>query len=294
MEWLTVETVEDIQRALRAGMPVHDHVAGVQHATVAGLLEYNCLRHAVADGSVPPLPDAIRSSRLGRALAEIRSPLGLRTTGSQKPHVRSVEAREIEFHALEGSEPTLAPAWEDFMVRFVQSAVEAGFSRVIADGICATLHEMGENAPLHAASPVGAVAGYHVTPGVATFSVVDVGVGVLASLQRCPDYAGLRHHGDALRAVLRDRASRFGRGRGGNGFRQLFKSLADQRGELRFRTGEARVTMSGELTDALGTETFGEPLPGFQITVVCRAGDGLADRPLLKKPRILDNAPRAR
>jgi hypothetical protein len=106
---------------------------------------------------------------------EIRSPLGLRRSGSQKPHIRSVDTREVEFHSLEGENPTLEPAWEDYMVRFVRSAVAAGFRQVIADGICATLHEMAENVQIHAASPVGAVAGYHVTPGVSAFTIVDVG-----------------------------------------------------------------------------------------------------------------------
>ncbi|MBN9119922.1 MAG: hypothetical protein J0I06_12300 [Planctomycetes bacterium] len=281
MNWLTVELVEGLQQAIRQGMPVHDHINNIQHATLAGLLEYGCLRYTAASDSLPPLPAVVQISPLGRALSEIRSPLGLRSSGSQKPHIRSVDTREVEFHALEGENPTLEPAWEDYMVRFVRSAVAAGFRQVIADGICATLHEMAENVQIHAASPVGAVAGYHVTPGVSAFTIVDVGVGVLASLRTCREYAHLSHHGDALQAVLRDHASKFGRGKGGNGFRQLFKSLADQRGELRFRTGQARVTMSGELTNALGTESFGEPIPGFQITVVCQTADATTNRPLM-------------
>ncbi|CAN5538096.1 hypothetical protein BH11PLA2_BH11PLA2_16500 [soil metagenome] len=281
MEWLTVKMVEGLHEAIRLGLPVSGHVANLRHATIAGLLEYGCLRYSITDGSLPTLPNTILSGRLGQALNEIRSPLGFRSNGSQKPHVKSVEIREVEFHALEGSAPTLDPAWEDFANRFFRSAVDAGFQKVVADGIGATMHELAENVFLHAESPVGAVAGYHVSPGVACFTIADVGVGVLASLRTCSEYTHLQYHGEALSAVLRNHASKFGSGKGGNGFRQLFKSLVDQRGELRFRTGEARMTMSGELSSALGVGSFGESLPGFQITVVCRTANAITDHPLL-------------
>jgi hypothetical protein len=281
---LTVGLVEELQQAVRRGRPVADHVIRLTDATLAGLLEYGCLRWAVADDAViPPLPTALLSGPLGQALLQVRSALGPRSTGPQRRHLKSVDTQEAEFYVLEGDEASAEPAWEDFQIRFVRSAVASGFTRTIANGLSAALQEMADNACLHARSPAGALVGYHVPPGAALFCVVDVGIGVLESLRSHHDYAHLQLHRDALLTALQDGASRFGRGQGGYGFRQVFKALADQYGQLRFRSGQGCICMAGTGLDVTvgDARIIAESLPGFQVTVCCRTHDAVSERPLL-------------
>src|SRR5947209_708367 len=131
---------------------------------------------------------------------------------------------------------------------------------------------MTENAVIHAAAPAILV-GYHAVRGYTLFCVADVGIGVLASLRRNPKLSGLRLHNEAIRAALQGgTTSRLPEeGGGGFGFRQVFTSLADLWGSLRFRSGEGCLTMEGTDCDAnQGSVTHPPPLPGFQVTICCR------------------------
>ena len=168
MTLLTAELVEELQQALRLGRGVAKHVTGLREATLAGLLEYGCLRYAVGDDAVlPPLPPAVLSGALGQALLTVRSPLGPRTTGTQKAPVRAVGVREAEFHVLDGEQASVQADWKLFLVRFSDSAFAAGLPRTIADGLGAALQEMADNACEHARSPAGALVGYHALAGAA-------------------------------------------------------------------------------------------------------------------------------
>jgi len=129
MSKLTVGLVEELQQAIRLGRPVAEHVLRLTAATLTGLLEYGCLRYSVADAAVlPPLSPAVLSGPRGQALLAVRSPLGPRTTGRQKAHAKHVDPQEAEFHVLEGEEASAQPDWDDFLVRFSNSAVKVGFT----------------------------------------------------------------------------------------------------------------------------------------------------------------------
>lgn len=135
---------------------------------------------------------------------------------------------------------------------------------------------MADNACEHARSPAGALVGYHALAGAAAFCVVDVGVGVLESLRGHPDHAHLRLHRDALREALRYGVSCRLHEPGGTGFHTVFKSLAEQHGQVRFRTGQGCISMAGRHFDpTVGDETFPEPLPGFQVAACCRVREGI-------------------
>lgn len=111
---------------------------------------------------------------------------------------------------------------------------------------------------------------------------MDVGIGVLESLRSNPAYAGLRLHRDALREALRYGVSCRRDEPGGTGFHTVIKSLAEQHGHLRFRSGEGCITMTGCHFDAtVGDETFPEAMPGFQVTVCCRINGTVAAPPMI-------------
>jgi hypothetical protein len=280
MEYLTVKLVEEIQEAAQMGVAVDGAIARLQHATLPALLEYGCLRWAT-NGTFPPLPQAVEASPLGQALLQVRSELGLRSTGPQKPRLKRLDTQPIEFHVIDGRDGFDDEEWGQFEIRFDRSAQSVGFPAKKAHALHGALHEMAENAVIHAEAPTAILVGYQTLPGMALFCVADVGIGVLASLRSHPAYQHLQLHKDAIRAALHDGTTRFGPNTRGTGFRQVFKALAAQWGYLRFRSGNGCVTLDGQRLDAdQGEETFPPQLPGFQVTVCCRTSAALPAHPL--------------
>lgn len=269
--WLTCELVEELQQAAAAGQAVDCFVDPLENSTLPALLEYGCARWHYP--SLTALPAPVFASPLGRGLQEVRSELGLRTTGRQKQPPRMITPTAHEFFVLEGSDsPTTNQDWLEFLVRFRQSVKSAGFDLERAKGIAAALGEMADNATVHANAPVGVLVGYHVIDGAAVCCVADVGIGVLASLTSHEAYRHVQSHKEAVRLALRSGVTRYGPGQGGLGFYHVFKALAAMSGTLRFRSGEGCVTMDGTDFDAdKGEEIYVLFRPGFQVTICCRA-----------------------
>jgi hypothetical protein len=281
--WLTVKFVEALHHAVRNRRDVAPAVAALRNATLPGLMEYGCLKRTLPASSLPDLPKAVLDSLVGQALQQVRSDLGLRTTGKARPPLKRVDPQSVEFWVIDGEEGFTDQSWEVFEIRFNRSARNGGFTGSVADGLQGALHEMAENAVIHSEAPTGILAGYQVTPEAALFTVVDVGIGILASLRTHAAYQHFQVHLEAIRAALHVGVSRFGPGEGGLGFSQVFKSLAADSGLLRFRSGEGCITMDGTDLDAdtKGNETFPPGLPGFQVTVCCRKGATLQSEPLV-------------
>ncbi|HEY3966565.1 MAG TPA: hypothetical protein VGM05_18530 [Planctomycetaceae bacterium] len=224
----------------------------------------------------------ISASPLGRAIQEVRSEIGLRTTGSQKLPPRTITPQAHEFFVLEGNDPTTSRDWGEFLVRFRQSIKSVGFDLEKAKGIAAALGEMADNASVHSNAPVGVLVGYQVIDRAAVCCVADVGDGVLKSLTTHEAYHHVRSHKDAVRLALRRGVSRFGPGQGGFGFYNVFKSLAAMSGTLRFRSGEGCVTMDGTDFEAdKGEESYVLFRSGFQVTICCRVSNGADPLPLV-------------
>jgi hypothetical protein len=270
---LTVKMVMDIQRALRNGRSVDEHVASLKRASLPGLMEYGCLRWAKPQ-SVPPLPPAILSSPLGLALQEVVSPLGLRQRGVGKKPARDSKRREFEFTVVADECDVAGNAlFEEYLLRFENGAKDIGLPSRTATKMNASLHEMAANAVTHAKAPVPALIGYEVRGNAASFCVVDVGIGVLKSLHKNEKYKHVQWHSDAIRLAIQEGVSSVvGDFQRGNGFRSVFKSLAEQYGILHFRSGEGSVEMHGMDLDAdRGEERRSQPFAdGFRVAVSCR------------------------
>jgi len=281
MTWLTVQLVEELQHLLPDVDRIADVVGGLQQATLAGLMEYGCLRWANGD-CYPQLPPAITRSKLGMALEEVRTALGLRMSGPPKPPLRRADVQPAEFHIIETETDLLSPDWDQFVLRYDRSTRSVGFSPASAGLLQAALCEMADNAILHSDSPLEALVGYRVMEGVSQFCVVDVGIGVLRSLTGCGDYRHLQIHNDAIKLALKDGISRRGTRRGGFGFRQVFKAIVSQWGVLRFRSGEGCISMDGyDLDCDQGVESYPPFLPGFQVSVCCKARNRKRLEPLV-------------
>jgi anti-sigma regulatory factor (Ser/Thr protein kinase) len=278
--WLTCESVEELQQAAEVGRPIATFMGSLNGATLPGIVEYGCAKWQRP--SLPPLPAAIASSPLGRALLEVKSDLGLRKDGERRIAPRTITPQSHEFYVLDGDDPTVNRDWQEFLVRFRQSVKHIGFSQDKAQGLAAALGEMADNAILHARATVGVLVGYHVVDGAAVCSVADVGIGVLASLRENEDYQNLETHAAAIRTALQDGATRYGTGNGGYGFRNVFKVLAAMWGTLRFRSGQGCISMDGTACDAdRGEEMHVLDRAGFQVTICCRTSAQSTQIPLI-------------
>jgi anti-sigma regulatory factor (Ser/Thr protein kinase) len=278
--WLTVGSVTDIQYAVQANRAVRSKIESLQGATLPALIEYKCLvwsRTVV----LPPLPPTIEHSDLGIALAslEMRIRAGCQARPTDMP---TLQGHSAEFTLLSHKEQLLCDPWALFEARLNRSATMAGFSRPISDLLQGALHEMAENSLLHSNSSFPVIVGYHALNGFIQFCVADIGIGVLGSLRTCGDYSGLKTHAEAIRNALHDGVTRFGRQRGGFGFRPVFKAVVSEWGLLRFRSGEGCITIDGKGCDAdSGKESSLPFLPGFQVTVSCRTDPAIPSTPLL-------------
>lgn len=146
------------------------------------------------------------------------------------------------------------------------------------------MQEMADNVVQHSGPdeehPGAGLVGYHVEESWMTYAVADVGQGVLSSLETNPKWSVLSHSRDALRAAIYQRASRRIESPGGDGFSQVQKSLADLNGALRFRSGDACLTLVGRRCVRQATLSSNPYLAGFQLAVTCCLAMDNSPRPL--------------
>ncbi len=158
-----------------------------------------------------------------------------------------------------------------FKLEAQRAAGAVGFPRKLAAQLVGAFEEIQCNVYDHSGASASGLAAYRATARRFEFAVSDGGRGVLASLRSCPDYAHLTDHGAALVLMLKDGVSRYGKGTShGNGFRDLFRGLANMNGELRFRSGDQAVTIDGVNPRSMPATTSEKvPLVGFVASVIC-------------------------
>jgi hypothetical protein len=267
---LTVKLVEGLHLAAIRGFNdrVRSIVSNLQDASMPGLVEYQCLRRSTCDTlDLPALPEQVRRSVVGRALGEVDSPYGMRTSG-RFFYNSNLQPSAAEFFHLRTVEDYVGHEYRLFETRWGKAGERIGL-RSLSSLLQLALSAMCENGVLHAKCSDGILAGYRLKTDSVLFSVADTGRGVLGSLKTNPHYSNLIHHVDALREALKFGVSCTDTG--GTGFYQVFKALTGQHGTIRFRTGNACITMDGRnFQEDLGNITYPETMQGFQVTVCCR------------------------
>lgn len=166
--------------------------------------------------------------------------------------------------------------WEQWALHAQNVAAARGLDRSLVDGLIGALIELQDNVYLHSEAPATGLVAYAAAPGVFEFVVADAGVGVLASLTKNPEFAGIKDSGEALRVAASDGASRFDRSTGhGFGIGQLFKALARDAGELRFRSGDYAMAIRGDQPSLTGkVDTIQKAwLDGLIISVRCTSSE---------------------
>jgi len=100
--------------------------------------------------------------------------------------------------------------------------------------------------------------------------LADLGRGALHSLKENPKWGQLQNSKDALLAIIQQHASRRPYGGDGEGFKEVFRSLANLNGLIELFSGDGRIRItSTPPSGRQATPQFTGLLSGFQITVNC-------------------------
>jgi hypothetical protein len=169
------------------------------------------------------------------------------------------------------ADPMIGTEWTRLSLQTKRAAIAAGFTDRIAAQLSAAVDELASNVYEHSQAPETGVVVYRGTPGLFEFVVADAGVGALATLRTNPKLQHLATDREALPMALQDGCSRFSDPLRGNGFKDLFRGLANHEGNLRFRSGEAAVLIDGQSPSLLRPRVKPKVrLNGFMTSVSCR------------------------
>lgn len=163
--------------------------------------------------------------------------------------------------------------WLEFIIRFSEALVQAGYDRTYARALAYSLHEMGDNVRQHAGSQPKetnrSAAGWHVVGNTAAFAVVDLGRGVRASLQTNPTWAALKSDQDALLAVLKKQATRKSENTVGDGYREVVHNFVSRNGCLAVRSGVSEVAATGSVVDGAIRTSVHPYFSGTRVVAWC-------------------------
>jgi hypothetical protein len=155
-----------------------------------------------------------------------------------------------------------------FQERFKAALRQGGVSSEPAHALVGAFAEMANNAAEHSFAAIPPVASFETRAERWTFSVTDVGCGVVESLRRNPAYATVRDGKNALSLALQHGVSGTGKAGRGTGFTTLFKSLADRRCTIRFRSAGVAAACTATSPTAASLEILVlPPRMGFHVTV---------------------------
>lgn len=260
---LTFDVVDDLVAAHTRGK-----LTGAQAAT------------AFAPSSVGPLIELSFEANTGRygpllesrwldsvTQADLRSAL----RGAENVWLDGMQHRGFLRTVFDPSKVRDDPARTQFLMAARKSAEAVGFAAPTAQSLAAAIREMESNVHEHSGKAISGIVVFQARPSDFEFVAADGGVGILATLRQAPEFKQLSDHGRALHAALQEGVSRYGRSADhGNGFRDLFRGLADLHAELRFRSGDHALTISGrpELRQAVLAQKA--PFQGFLASVRCR------------------------
>ena len=162
--------------------------------------------------------------------------------------------------------------WDQWAKHAENAALAAGLPRGLAAGLMGALGELQDNVLEHSGRPDTGLVAYGASTDAFEFVVADAGRGVLASLRENPEFAHLADCGAALRVAASDGATRhvYTTGRG-YGISQLFRALAYDAADLRFRSGDHALRLCGDAPRLTGKVELVQKawLDGLTISVRC-------------------------
>lgn len=263
--------LDDIRRKLAQGQRAAVERIEIDGITLSAALELACIGSAWrAAGDALGLSLFDRWCDRAPRLAEASSAID----GARSTHAPTFAAPEVELHGVRTRDDLLDTRWDLYRQRFNRSLQAHGFSTTIATGLSKAFAEMADNIAQHSPSsdddPLRGVVGYHVANRWATFAVVDLGRGVLASIRTKPAWSHLTAAADALERTVMEGETRRPDAAKGSGFKQVHKAMvADLNARLRFRSDDAVLLLGGRGGALAGRRLSNPPLHGFQMSVTC-------------------------
>lgn len=265
---LTPTVIDDARAAWRDGLAGALAAATPTEISLGGALEaasWACSGgdevRSLVERWVSPLP-------LGReALALLAGPRSGTLAGGHDAPVWEVRHSPLR-EELAGGPP--GDSWTYFRDRFGRSCQQrAGLSREQALKLATALEEMADNVASHAGDGARGLVGYRVgNGGQVSFSIVDIGRGVRASLADNPAHAAIATDAAALESAVRHHASSRMEGPG-TGFTRLVVAVSNLNARLTFRSDTARLTADGTgVGDRVWTHGATARMAGFQLVVV--------------------------
>lgn len=157
--------------------------------------------------------------------------------------------------------------WTNCLHQLRNELIQKGFATRLATGLTGGVAEMVDNIWQHSESGESGLLIYQVRRRKFAFSVIDAGIGVLASLSKNPRYDWLRSSMEAIRLAIQPGVSR--EDGGGMGFATLLNSMAELWGNARMRSGEAALVIDRTEDIRRRREIYLPPLPGMHVSVRC-------------------------
>lgn len=261
---LTFEVVDDLVAAHargKLGQPVQG--MGFAASSIAPLVE-------LAFSSAHGQPNSMLSSSWLDSFtqADLRAALN----GPQDLWLDSLECRgfmRTVFDPLNSKDDVPRTR---FLIAARKSAEAIGLPVSTAQYMAAALRELESNIREHSENPQTGLLAFQATHDSFEFVAADNGVGILATIRDAPEFKNLSDHGRALYIALQEGVSRYGRDPNhGNGFRDLFLGLSDLNADLRFRSGDHALMISGSRPDLKNARLAQKSsFQGFLASVRCR------------------------
>jgi len=231
LETLTLEQLDALTLAMFADvtLPRHEFLVGelvpfAEWAWLRGPMETSHKIHTT--GRLAALERELRS---GQVLSTL-------SVGATSGFIRIRRQQEDVEHV----------GWLGFLTMFDRAARASGLSKALSSQLTGVVKEMEDNVHLHSERASSGLVAFVAHPGMFEFVVLDRGIGVLTSLQKAPEFAGLGDHGTALQLAVSDGNSRYGPGAGhGHGFSDLTVGVANSNALIRFRSGDHLLELDG-------------------------------------------------
>ena len=263
------DLLDDVLPSLRGpNDPLVSSLTGCQVSAIGPLVEFALLA-ATNPMVFPPLAD-VSPSQPSTDLCAILAC----DWETQHDKTTSQDSRPWEFSRVPPKVSVSDPYWVAFVQRVRHAATAAGFDRDTARKLVGSFYELADNIWEHSDAPKTGLVGYRRVIGRFEFVIGDTGIGVVASLNKKPEFAHLTDAGTALEIALTLADTPYGRRTGrGSGYRNMLASLLDLSGHVRVRSGDHGLRMTGsELAFACATTFQAAQFQGFFQAVECRVG----------------------
>lgn len=262
---LTASGVDRVRAAFQGGRSDRVNEAAISGVTLGAAFELACTRAYWLREGREDIP--FGTGALAQ-LPHVADAVAALTSRTATP-VASFAAPTCEVAPIPPSLGDDCVAASLFQQRFSRSLASCGFPSLLARALTKALFEMADNVLQHSSvqGDGTGIWGYHVEPKWMSFAVADIGRGVLESLRANERHTGLATSEAALEAAVRNKASRRAGGLPGLGFDQVHRALASRNGVLRFRSGDATLSLDGRSGQFRATKESSSYLPGFQVVV---------------------------